>query len=107
MASLVRLTSNVSLAPESASFIRVKRARNTSHENGFYLCSAIETGVIREGPSLVIVDSINYVEKGKSFGVKVVNMTGRWFEIKKCNVIARIEKLDKADEFSPLPQKSR
>ena len=104
MASLARLTCDVTLEPESASFIKIKRARNSAHEDAYYLCDAADVSVIADEPGIIIAPSINYVEKSKSFGIRVVNTSGRRFHLKKGNIIAKIQKISEDMEYEDVSE---
>ena len=104
MASLARLTCDVTLEPESASFIKIKHARNSAHKDAYYLCDAADVSVIADEPGIIIAPSINYVEKSKSFGIQVVNTSGRRFHLKKGNIIAKIQKISEDMEYEAVSE---
>ena len=46
----------------------------------------------------MVANSVNFIKKGKSFGIQLVKNTGRPIELKKGNVIAKIEEV--TEEFT-------
>ena len=93
VSSLVRLTESVNLAPQSQTFCHARRARTTCHEDGEYACFPAQFGVLAGEPGLMMACTLNYVKKGKTFPIMLVNNTNRTFALKKGNVVGKLEKI--------------
>lgn len=91
MSSLVRLTEDLTLYPQTATFCKAKRARYSAHQNGIYLTEAAESGVLADEPGLMIACSLNHIEGGRTFGIRLVNNTNRTYHLKKGNVVGKVE----------------
>ena len=91
MASLVRLAADCEIPAQSAAYVRARRARNTYHQDGTYEVSNAINGVLQDEPGVWVANSLNVIEKGKCFCLKIVNETGRPVNLKKGNVVARVE----------------
>ena len=88
MASLVRLTADCEIPAQSVGYVRARRARNTYHQDGMYEVSNAVSGVLQDEPGVWVANSLNVIEKGKCFGLQIVNETGRPVHFKKGNVVA-------------------
>ena len=75
MAPLGKLAADGEIPAQSAAYVRARRARHTYHQDGTYEVS----------------NAINGVLQGKCFGLQIVNETGRPVNLKKGNVVARVE----------------
>ena len=91
MASLVRLAADCEIPAQSAAYVRARRARHTYHQDGTYEVSNAIKGVLQDEPGVWVANSLNAIEKGKCFGLQIVNETGRPVNLKKGNVVAQLE----------------
>ena len=88
MASLVRLAADCEIPAQSATYVRAQRARHTYHKDGMYEINSAESGVLQDEPGVWLATSLNVIEKGKCFGLQIVNETGRPVHFKKGNELS-------------------
>ena len=100
MASLVRLVEDITLLPQSATFVKARRARNLFHQDGFYVCTPAEDGVLKDEPGLMLANSLNFIQKGRQFGIRLINNTGRTYDLKRGNVIGKLEQVTSEDTLT-------
>ena len=55
-----------------------------------YEVSNAINGILQDEPGVLIATSLNVIEKGKCFGLQIVNETGRPVHFKKGNVVALV-----------------
>ena len=104
--SFVRLTCDVELPAYSMASVPAKKARTTGHKNGLYICTAVESGVLREEPGVAVVNTVSIVTKGRRFMVNMINETGRTYKLKKGNVIGTLEAAE-VNEVDQTPQQNK
>ena len=91
MPSLVRLTADCEIPAESAAYVTARQARHAYHQGGMYEINSAESGVLKDEPGVWVATSLNVIEKGKCFGLQMVNETGSPVHFKKGNVVAQVE----------------
>ena len=77
MSSLVRLVEDVTILPQTAVFVKGRRARYACHQDGTYMCTIVEEGILKDETGVMLANSINHIRKGKSFGLRIFNNTGK------------------------------
>ena len=94
LTSLVKLTGNVLLKPQSTvtCFVKVRKQREKMNDS--YLLSRIKTGILHDQPGVFPLEGMVDIKSTKKFPIKIVNTTSTYVKLKRGSMIAKLEELD-------------
>ena len=94
LTSLVKLTRNVLLKPQSTvtCFVKVRKQREKMNDS--YLLSCIKTGILHDQPGVFPLEGIVDIKSTKKFPIKIVNTASTYVKLKRGSMIAKLEELD-------------
>jgi hypothetical protein len=101
--NLVRLDQDIEVPPNSFITTSARYGRKAAlpcgtkimwkHENG---------GFLSREPGLAVANGLGLAKANRKIPISILNQTGRWFTLKKGNVVANITRVDKTFEISNL-----
>ena len=93
--SLVRLRKNTYIPPRSTTMCKAKfQGQNQRHVDGNYMVLQVDNGFLSREPGLMVMNGLVKVRGSKWFPIAIVNSTNKAFNIKRGNVVARVDGIE-------------
>ena len=101
MTSLGKAARNIKIKPNSTTicFVKARQQRNMLISENEYLVTRIDSGVLANEPGIYAADGLVKINSVRKFPIMIVISTNRHVNIKKGNMIAKLEAINSVCSF--------